>query len=550
MEFQEELKRETEQSMKNRLENLSYNLEVLLETVKLNTTMLSLDRDIVSILDEGYTGFTYNDFRKIMEIKEKLQISLNTHEILKSIYVVSVKQPFFYRTDIRYTYDYEKVKETEWMKKIKGVEQNQYMLLPKDELTDSNPEDMFSYVVPVKDNTENGQIIGYILANTGYQTIDRYFKNNQIGINGEIFLYGDGQTLYSSSDDEETVQSLIKQNNLTSGKYKEGQIRENGFLITYKWSEEMNWLYLTRIPFSEVIEPSLNIARWAVALVAISIPLVIAGAFVLSRTIFSPINVLVENMGKVGNGVYTRIVDRRKDEFREVFGHFNTMTDRIFSLMDDLRRQESLTKELEVKNLQAQLNPHFLYNTLDAIHWAARDKDIEAVCQMTFLLSNYFRKNLSSGKEIVSVGEVADMIKSYMEIQRFRFMEGFSYTLFVDPEIEDKMVPKQLFQPIVENALYHGIERGCKDGFCQIAWEKEGSKIHFGVKDNGKGMREETLKKLQKDLESDVPDGLKNFALRNIQMQLRLYCGEKISITSTWGKGTTVSFYLDIREEG
>lgn len=544
-EFRSELKREMQESMKNRLENVSYNLEVLLETVKMNTTMLSLDRNIISIVSDGQSGSAYENLNQISEVKEELLDSLNTHEILKSIYLISVKEPFFFRTDMQYTYDFEKVSRQEWRKAIQGVEKNQYLLLPRDTLTESQPEDTLSYVVPVKNRTGT-QITGYLLANVGYKTVDNYFQNNRIGSEGEIFVYDEEKIIYSSNQDAEFAGKII--DSIEFGK-NQGQITVDDFLITYKWSKEMNWMYVAKIPLSEVMAPAGNIGRWAVGLLLISIPLIIMGAVLLSYAIFSPVKVLVKSMERVGDGRYIKIEQQRKDEFGKVFMNFNTMTDKIFLLMDDLCRQETLTKELEIKNLQAQLSPHFLYNTLDAIHWAARDEDMDAVCQMTFLLSNYFRKNLSSGKERMSVQEVADMIKSYMDIQVLRFMDGFSYTLEVDPEIAYEKVPKHLFQPIVENALCHGIERSSKEGKCMIAWTKAEKKIRFFVKDNGRGMSESELKNLQYSIEREKSDAGENFALHNIQMQLKLYYGEKIHIISELGKGTEVSFFLAIEQE-
>lgn len=544
-EFRAELKREMQESMKNRLENVSYNLEVLLETVKMNTTMLSLDRDIINIVSDGQTGSAYENLNQISEVKEELLDSLNTHEILKSIYLLSAREPFFFRTDMQYTYDFEEISRQGWCKAIQGVEKNQYLLLPQDTLTESQPEDTLSYVVPVKNRTGT-QITGYILANVGYRTVDNYFQNNRIGSDGEIFVYDEEKIIYSSNQDGEFADKVI--DSIAFGK-NQGQMTVDDFLITYKWSKEMNWMYVAKIPLSEVMAPAQNIGRWAIGLLLISIPLIIIGAVFLSYAIFSPVKILVSSMEQVGDGKYMKIQQERKDEFGKVFMNFNTMTDKLFLLMDDLCRQESLTKELEVKNLQAQLSPHFLYNTLDAIHWAARDEDMDAVCQMTFLLSNYFRKNLSSGKERMSVREVSDMIKSYMDIQVLRFMDGFSYMLEVDPEIEKEKVPKHLFQPIVENALCHGIERSSKEGICIISWTKVGEKIRFFVKDNGRGMSESELIKLKDSIAQEKSDSGENFALHNIQMQLKLYYGEKIHITSELGKGTAVSFFLDIEQE-
>lgn len=545
-EFKERLMQEMQESMQNRLENVSYNLEMFFESIKLNATMLSLDNDIVYIVQKPQNTATYDYFKRTLEVKEKLTDSINTHEILKSIYLISKEEEFFLRTDMRYTFDYQKVCQQDWTKEISGIQKNKYLRLSADTLTEKEPEDTLSYVVPVK-SSQSGKVAGYLCANVGYSTIEEYFRKNEIGESGEYLVYDSEKIIFASGSDVQFAQSVMDE--IGFGNYQ-GQKIINDYLISYKWSEEMNWMYVAKIPMSEVTAPTESIGRLPWILGLCSVPIIGICAVFLSHMFFSPINTLKNSMSVVGDGKYVLIEQQRKDEFGVVFHDFNRMTDRIFTLMDKLCLQETLTKELAIKNLQAQLSPHFLYNTLDAIHWAARVKDMDAVSQMTFLLSKYFRKNLSNGQDWVTVREVAEMIKSYMDIQSLRFMDGFSYTMEVDEQVADKKVPKSLFQPIVENALYHGIERSSQEGFCSISWKDAEGKICFCVKDNGKGMSEEELHSIMQNIEEERCSSNENFALRNIQKQLKLYYGEKIHMKSELEKGTEVYFFLKQDEEG
>ena len=199
--------------------------------------------------------------------------------------------------------------------------------------------------------------------------------------------------------------------------------------------------------------------------------------------------------------------------------------------------------------LQAQINPHFLYNTLDSIVILAESQREQDVVSMVTNLSTFFRNSLSGGRDIISLRAELVQATSYLEIQQVRYSDILDYSISVPEEMQDCMVPKLILQPLIENALYHGIKNRRGRGLIRITGEMDGEHILIRVSDNGAGMSEETLREMQKGVYHDHHSGL---GLKNVHERIRLYCGEPfgLSFESTPGVGTVVSVRLPGPGEG
>lgn len=203
---------------------------------------------------------------------------------------------------------------------------------------------------------------------------------------------------------------------------------------------------------------------------------------------------------------------------------------------------------LEYKVLQEQITPHFLYNTLDAIIWAAEGGDDEAVITLVTALSSFFRTSLSQGVDFVPISGEIQHIKSYLEIQQMRYGDVLSYEINVDENLNDWLILKLLLQPLVENSLYHGVKNKRERGKITVSVNKEDDGVRFSVVDNGIGMRQEELEELKRRLKSE--NGEKGYGLFNVNRRLKLYYGldNDIEISSEYGKGTVVSFVLGLNQ--
>ncbi len=202
---------------------------------------------------------------------------------------------------------------------------------------------------------------------------------------------------------------------------------------------------------------------------------------------------------------------------------------------------------LEYKVLQAQITPHFLYNTLDAIIWAAEAADSDAVITLVAALSTFFRTSLSGGVDLVPVANELEHIESYLTIQQTRYSDILTWEIQADEELKSMVIPKLLLQPLVENSIYHGIKNTRDRGKITVTVKKEDGRARFTVTDNGTGMTEERLTELRRDIENYT--GEKGFGLFNVNRRLKLYYATNggVEIESDYGGGARVSFAVDLK---
>ena len=217
--------------------------------------------------------------------------------------------------------------------------------------------------------------------------------------------------------------------------------------------------------------------------------------------------------------------------------------------MDQNERDQDIKRKNELKALQAQINPHFLYNTLDSIIWMAECGQTEEVVDMTTALAEFFRLGITKGSEIVSVRSMMDHIRNYLTIQKMRYKNKLDYRIDVDPDIYSYRTLKLLIQPIVENSIYHGLKEKKSGGCIHITGRKDGELLIFEIEDNGIGFSEESFEELLKNgSQSKTGSGV---GLRNVQERIKLFFGDEFGITyiSTPDKGTTFTLTLPALEQ-
>ncbi len=228
----------------------------------------------------------------------------------------------------------------------------------------------------------------------------------------------------------------------------------------------------------------------------------------------------------------------------------NIMIDRINELLEQVTKEQIRLRKAEFELLQAQINPHFLYNTLDAIIWLAECGEQEKVVSMVGNLSEFFRTSLNQGKDIISIKEELQHVRSYLEIQQVRYRDILEYDISVPKELDKFLIPKITIQPLVENALYHGIKNKRGMGHIRITGKKEEDYFILQIEDNGIGISEERLIQVRNKIQNKMANVNEIFGLYNVNERIRLNFGEKygISIESVYGESTIVSIILPCME--
>ncbi|WP_373218577.1 sensor histidine kinase [Ruminococcus sp. 5_1_39BFAA] len=262
------------------------------------------------------------------------------------------------------------------------------------------------------------------------------------------------------------------------------------------------------------------------------------------RSVTVPINALCDAARQMEKGDFSAEPPIPSDDEIQILVHrFDRMRYKIANLVEDIKTEQMKLKDTELKLLQEQINPHFLYNTLDTIVWLAEDGQDKEVIAMTTSLSEFFRTVLSGGRDYITIREEETHIQSYLNIQHFRYEDILDYEISIDESLYGYSILKLTLQPLVENALYHGIKNKRGKGIININGFEDGDDIVFEVCDNGIGMTEEELISLRQKIKQKSSNENSGFGLINVEERIRMNYGYRygLEFESRKGEGTKVT---------
>ena len=388
---------------------------------------------------------------------------------------------------------------------------------------------------------ETGEVTGVMVIDLNYRSIEAICENAQLGKNGYIYLidrhkniiYHPQQQLLYSGIKSELVEEILKM--------RDTYLRDdvNNRIYTRNYSELTGWSAVGVVNVDELIKDKSSIIDFYFRLAGISILFAMTFAVLISTTITNPIKMLENTMHEVEVGNFDV---RSEIELNNEIGHlsktFNVMISRIKDLMEKTVRDEEEKRRSEIRALQAQINPHFLYNTLDTIIWMSAGGKNDEVVEVTSALARLFRTSISKGENLVTLLNEVENIKSYLTIQKMRYEDKLSWRVDVPPGLLGLMTPKLILQPIVENAVYHGVKMSQAGGEIAISARTEGERLTITIADSGVGMTAEQLEQLF----VPRPDTDRGIGVINVNNRIRLCFGEEYGLHyfSAPGEGTRV----------
>ena len=369
------------------------------------------------------------------------------------------------------------------------------------------------------------------------------------GYNGQVMLSSYRQLIGQNIYDDLKFEQLdsMEQNNSFMAEYQ-----GEDYLVVYTTSLQSSWNYIKAMPTDIIYEPYRDQLNMIYILAAISVIVSIFGSIIITRYVVKPINKLVSGFKKMEKGSLNELESiKRNDELGYMFDGYNSMVNKLRSLIDELYIKELLRKEAQIRSMQSQMNEHFLHNVLNSIYCIAKKEKAEDTGEMINILSKLFRMSLSQGREFVTVRDIIQLINYYLWIQKARYGERLMFKVEADDEILDSYVLKYLFQPIVENAVLHGIESKKGEGTIHVKFEKAGDMLSFEVEDNGVGLSEKKRQELYDVFENHNVIKGDNFALKNINAQIKIVYGEEygISIKSVSNKKTIIGFIIPLKNK-
>ncbi|GAU78882.1 sensor histidine kinase [Fusibacter sp. 3D3] len=269
--------------------------------------------------------------------------------------------------------------------------------------------------------------------------------------------------------------------------------------------------------------------------------LILLHSWRLSSRLTKPILELCEKASVLGSGNFdVEPIVSYSAEIQTLDHRFNEMANRIDELLACVKEDQNALHKAELELLQSQINPHFLYNTFDSVVWLAETKQNDKVIQMVTSLSSFFRNSLSKGQDFITLEVEIHQVTSYLEIQQIRYFDILEYEIDIPNHLKTSYIPKLTLQPIVENAIYHGIKNKRQKGKIKIYAQQTDADILISIHDNGAGMTPERLENLKEGLQKNQHSGL---GLENVSKRLDLYFGSSYGLCfeSTYGEGMTVT---------
>jgi two-component system sensor histidine kinase YesM len=366
-----------------------------------------------------------------------------------------------------------------------------------------------------------------------------------LGTKGDYFIIDENKTILSSLDKTLIGSKIdqkfkIIQNYTGQSGYFNSVISDHDFLVTYVNLSRPGWRLINLVPLDQLSNDTKVIQSITIVGILISLGLCLLLLVFFSLKFLSPLKQLRRYMKYIENENFDVSINvKGNDEIALLGKSFNKMSKKLNELINEVYAVQIKQKEAELKALQAQINPHFLYNTLDTIYWMCRMEKAFDSSNLVQALSKLFRLSLNSGNEFTTVRNEIDHLNNYIIIQEKRFEDLIKFKISVADEVLDCMVVKLVLQPLVENAIHHGIEKKGTEGRVEVSIFKEGDNVIYVIQDDGVGADEDELNSLLEKVENDN----RGFGIKNVNDRIKLYFGNSygIKFSSAYGTGTTVT---------
>ena len=327
--------------------------------------------------------------------------------------------------------------------------------------------------------------------------------------------------------------------------------KENTLITNDIYDDETGWIIVNAVDQKVLFNKVYSTQRFTVIFGVLALLISIAVIIYASKNFSEAIGKILTAMKTAQEGELSVRVDLEEgndDEISAIAVRFNKMIYRINKLMEEVKCATFKQKEAEIRALEAQINPHFLYNTLDAINWMAIEKDEHEISNMLKSLAQILRYSVNRSNNIVKLREEIEWLKQYIYLQQARFNYSFSCLMDIEEGTLDCKVHKLLFQPFIENAIIHGFE-GLKDGgVLTIRTRNMGDSVHITIEDNGKGIDKAIVDALNSKSDAEIESKGSGLGVQNVFNRIMMYYGEKGNwmVTSTIGKGTSICLQIPI----
>ncbi len=398
---------------------------------------------------------------------------------------------------------------------------------------------------PIFDKYRIKKPIGMLGISVTEDVVARFYSHTQRDLPLETFIMN-GQGTIVSHTNKSKISNNARLDEIMNK--KDGSTEINGKLVVYKYIKDWDWYVIGTLPINYLLRDN-NVMLLAILIIVIgTVFLASFISLIFSKHLLRPFNDLIYRMSMVSKGDLTTRINLSEHgyDFEQVSKGFNLMVGQINVLMQRIVDEQKQLKEIEFKALQSQINPHFLYNTLESIHWQALMCGHHEISTMVKALAGFYRISLSRGEAIIPLKSEWQHVENYLTIQEMRYKDSMESYIDISEEFLEVMIPKMTLQPLVENSIYHGLRVKQSKGFIKITAVREADDVIVKVIDNGVGMMPDQIKSLNRTLEDN--DSSVGYGVRNVHRRIKLFYGNKYGLfyeSNEYG-GITVNVRLHI----
>ena len=518
-------------------------------------------RNIMKLSDTIYYGIVKNANLSEDSIGEKLTLLYNNNkEQVSNIALISKEgEPISVVPAARFRKNF-KAEDEEWFVNALNKTENIHFTLPHVQKMFEKGDNSYNWVISMSRAVEitvgGSTEQAVLLIEMAYQGLEEVLDEVTLGNGGYIYLMDSNGDIIWHPKFELIASGRVKENNLVAAGYDDGSREEvfNGTrqTVVTKTVGYTGWKLVGVIKGTGISLNMLKTRLFIVFVILLIIFIVILINSYISFRVTNPIRELEKSVKALEEGnLDADIYMGGSYEVQHLGKSVQDMKFRIKGLMQDIVNEHEEKRKSEFDSLQAQINPHFLYNTLDIIVWQIEnEKQSEAVHTVT-ALARFFRLSLGKGKNIVTVRDEIDHVKNYLMIQHMRFKNKFDYEFDIAEDVLELPSLKLMLQPLVENAIYHGMEFMDGDGMITVkAWRKE-DELYLSVADNGLGMTEDKVEMILTGKSTSGNGRGSGIGVKNVNERIKLYFGEAYGLTidSEPDEGTTVIIHLPAKDE-
>lgn len=540
-----------QQSFSQTYEYLSYKVETVLTTAQ----TVESNWVVQNILLENYTTDKVSNKRQQYMDMCELEDTLQAIGSANGLYVCTlyVDDQLFYSGQDYYFSSLEDLKgNMEFAPLFDGTDS--YLWTPPRETlnpTNYQYETIISYYKPIISKYLNTQI-GVQRVSMEASEFSSVLEDALSVQGGLLYIINGNDQLIGASDLEQyrtmSGSEIARKTVENAGKWEVYGDQDTQYLCYSQAIENTDWMLVAMIPYEAIMQEE-NTVRGILFSIAFLI-IAICGVLIyfFSRSFTRRLSILSNTMHEVEKGnLQVELKTQDSDEIGMLYQAFNYMLRNMNALVKEQYENGKAIKSAELKALQAQINPHFLYNTLDLINWEAMDHNAPEIAEISRALARYYKISLNRGEDLISLNEELRHVETYVQIQNYRFDNRISLHIDVPEELRGLKIQKIVLQPLVENAILHGmlmLEKGERGTVTITGWKQSGD-LFLTVKDEGVGMPASQLRNILTD--KPVVDR-HGYGIRNIHKRLQLQYGEKYGLhfDSTPGKGTTVTIRIPI----